>query len=275
MCRDVEQFDFLEPGVEHADEVDHGELSRVDRSLRLQTANVGETFSSIAAAKTSDELAAALGRVLIDECFDQFLVIRSDGFGEHRILVRSKPLPFVQWQQGGRGAFRDAMTDYAVTQGRPLTWIEAGADDRAGTDIQNYAAMASQCGLHNGVSIPILTADNGQHVFHLSRSSPDLKIDDQSAVWRLVSKCLVLSQRLHRIEQVESFGHAQRPNLSAREIEVLRWIKDGKSYAEIGQIINISSKTVEFHIANALRKLGVANRISAIIACSKHGFFDL
>lgn len=275
MCRDVDQFDFLEPGVEHAVGDDHRQPPDVDRSLRLQIAIIGEMFSRIAAARTVDELAKTFQQILTDEHFDQFLVIRSDGFGEQRIMARYQPSPTEQWPREVHGGHRDVMASYAVTRGQPITWIDARSDEEADSDVQNYAATASALGLHNGLSIPIVASDDAQHVFHLSRSSPNLGIDDHSAVWRLVTKCLVMSQRLRRIEQAESLVNVKRPNLSAREIDVLRWIKDGKSYAEIGQIMTISSKTVEFHSANALRKLGVTNRISAIIACSKHGFFDL
>ncbi len=81
--------------------------------------------------------------------------------------------------------------------------------------------------------------------------------------------------RLRQIDR-QAFG-ASEPDvvLSARELEVLRWCKDGKSYSEIGTIIGISSKTVEFHIANVMRKLGVNQKIAAIILAVRKGLIDI
>lgn len=62
----------------------------------------------------------------------------------------------------------------------------------------------------------------------------------------------------------------QRPpeppiRLTAREIEVLRWTADGKTSQEVGQIMAISERTVNFHINNSLLKLGANNKTSGVI----------
>jgi len=53
--------------------------------------------------------------------------------------------------------------------------------------------------------------------------------------------------------------------LSDREIEVLRWTADGKVSAEISDILNISDRTVNFHIGNAMLKLDAPNKTAAVI----------
>jgi LuxR family transcriptional regulator, quorum-sensing system regulator SolR len=54
--------------------------------------------------------------------------------------------------------------------------------------------------------------------------------------------------------------------LTEREREILAWIAEGKSDASIGQILCISSKTVNYHVENAKRKFAVATRIQAVLA---------
>jgi DNA-binding CsgD family transcriptional regulator len=63
--------------------------------------------------------------------------------------------------------------------------------------------------------------------------------------------------------------------LTTQEIECLRWCKEGKTNWEIGAILEISAKTVEFHLGNAMRKLNAANRITAVIMGLKLGIIDL
>ena len=52
--------------------------------------------------------------------------------------------------------------------------------------------------------------------------------------------------------------------LSGRELEVMQWLKEGKTAWEIGVILSISERTVKFHIANCYAKLNVTNRSQAI-----------
>src|SRR5258707_175572 len=41
--------------------------------------------------------------------------------------------------------------------------------------------------------------------------------------------------------------------LTFKETECLRWCKEGKTNWEIGEIMSISEKTVEFHLSNTIR----------------------
>ena len=45
------------------------------------------------------------------------------------------------------------------------------------------------------------------------------------------------------------------PNLSTREKEIMQWIAAGKSQQDIGDILNISHRTVEVHLRSARQKL--------------------
>ena len=53
--------------------------------------------------------------------------------------------------------------------------------------------------------------------------------------------------------------------LREREVETLTWAARGKTFWEIGEILGLSKRTVEFHLENARRKLGVATRTQALI----------
>jgi DNA-binding response OmpR family regulator/DNA-binding CsgD family transcriptional regulator len=54
--------------------------------------------------------------------------------------------------------------------------------------------------------------------------------------------------------------------LTPREAEVLFWICEGKSNPEIGIILGSAARTVEKHVENILRKLGVPTRAAAVSA---------
>jgi LuxR family transcriptional regulator len=61
------------------------------------------------------------------------------------------------------------------------------------------------------------------------------------------------------------------PRLNDREIEILRWTADGKTAADIAQIIGISERTVNFHINQAVAKLGASNKVNAAVRAAMRG----
>lgn len=63
----------------------------------------------------------------------------------------------------------------------------------------------------------------------------------------------------------------QIPDLTQREVEVLRWLRDGKRTSDIGRIMSISERTVKFHISNLCTKLGAANRAHAVANAMRLG----
>ena len=52
--------------------------------------------------------------------------------------------------------------------------------------------------------------------------------------------------------------------LSDREAEIMEWVRMGKTNAEIGNILDISSFTVKNHLQRIFKKLDVFNRIQAV-----------
>ncbi|MBC6981373.1 LuxR family transcriptional regulator [Caulobacter sp. 17J80-11] len=60
-------------------------------------------------------------------------------------------------------------------------------------------------------------------------------------------------------------GKPPTTKLSARQIECIKWARDGKSSAEIGDVLGISARTVDQHLAEACARLSVKTRVQAVI----------
>jgi DNA-binding NarL/FixJ family response regulator len=72
----------------------------------------------------------------------------------------------------------------------------------------------------------------------------------------------------------DGFGEMLTP-LSAREMEVLGCVTQGKSNKEIASMLGISHQTVKNHITSILRKIGVEDRTQAAIYALKRGWVHL
>jgi LuxR family transcriptional regulator len=59
--------------------------------------------------------------------------------------------------------------------------------------------------------------------------------------------------------------------LSDREIDILRWTAEGKTSAEVADIMHISERTVNFHINTVVAKLGACNKTSAAVRAAMFG----
>ncbi len=57
----------------------------------------------------------------------------------------------------------------------------------------------------------------------------------------------------------------KRLGLTRREVEVLTWVTDGKTNAEIGLILGTSPRTVQKHLEHVFEKLGVETRTGAVV----------
>ncbi|MBI3229769.1 MAG: autoinducer binding domain-containing protein [Burkholderiales bacterium] len=53
--------------------------------------------------------------------------------------------------------------------------------------------------------------------------------------------------------------------LTTREREVMLWTAEGKTAYEVGQILSVSERTINFHINNVVAKLGASNKIQAAV----------
>jgi transcriptional regulator EpsA len=59
--------------------------------------------------------------------------------------------------------------------------------------------------------------------------------------------------------------------LSVRELEIMKWVADGRTNVGIGEILGISPFTVKNHIQRIFSKLGANNRTEAVAKCNQSG----
>ena len=83
--------------------------------------------------------------------------------------------------------------------------------------------------------------------------------------------CEALRRALDRPAVVAAGPTVGVDRLTDREREVLRLLAEGLSNAEIAQRLFVSGATVKCHVAQVLRKLGVRDRVQAVVAAFRGG----
>jgi len=91
----------------------------------------------------------------------------------------------------------------------------------------------------------------------IARTIPDMEVLDPKsriAIWKPLTS---------------SAAPSPSPDLTPREGEILHLLVAGKTSAEISIILGCKPRTVETHVANLYRKVGVRNRTSLILSAQR------
>ncbi len=90
----------------------------------------------------------------------------------------------------------------------------------------------------------------------------------KAAAGQSVIEAKVTRVMLERMRHKEKLPHN---DLTARELDVLRLMGDGRTNQEIADGLFIGIKTVKTHVSSILRKLELSDRTQAAIYANKHG----
>jgi len=151
--------------------------------------------------------------------------------------------------------------DWLQNRHRPL---KLSSEESGHISRLQLVADLKRCGLDHALAHGVgeIQGDHGSFfVFAGSTASTER----ESYLFQLLLPYMHLA--LQRVRQNEDQSNMPPPLtvlLSQREMQVLHWVKHGKTNPEIGQILLISAPTVKHHLQKLMRKLNVTNRAQAV-----------
>jgi len=89
-----------------------------------------------------------------------------------------------------------------------------------------------------------------------------------------IAREALVSPRRFSNETHETAGKAPRDDVfSDQDLQILRWIVAGKTDRDIGTLMGLSAKTVNYHVEKMKQRLGVGTRVQLAVAalCVKLG----
>ncbi|PWK73959.1 LuxR family transcriptional regulator [Aminobacter sp. AP02] len=154
---------------------------------------------------------------------------------------------------------RDPLLDYTARPGKPKIWSPQDwlNCDQFGEFAEYLASLAIQGGVtaplsHKPGAISAITA--------LSFSKSNFTPETATAVY-VIGQTAALRAVALGLTNTNSSSLA---TLSIQQLEILEWMKQGKSNGDIALITNRSKRLVAYHVSEILRKLGVTSRAQAI-----------
>jgi len=193
-----------------------------------------------------DSLVRSLG-------FDYFSVVAHDfqTFNQDEVFfTHNYPK---QWEEHyfAHNYFEIDPANSADSGGQPIfKWATSSSSE--------VITSASEFGICSGITVPVI--EPGSKGF-ASYASSAKNVDADMEVHAYFVSPYIYSA----VVKVIKFG-AQREeySLTKREIECLKWVCDGKTSWEISKILDISERTVLFHLTNIQKKLNTTNRLQSV-----------
>jgi transcriptional regulator EpsA len=130
-------------------------------------------------------------------------------------------------------------------------------------DSEHFRGALGRTGMDNVLLHGTGPTAQGTSVFALF-GLPEAPDAHAAHMLELLLPCLHLA--LSRLPLAPAAPTLVRP-LSEREVEIVGWLREGKSNQEMGRLLGISALTVKNHLQRIYRALGVGNRAHALARC--------
>lgn len=170
----------------------------------------------------------------------------------------------------------DPIVRHMMSSSLPLIWDDI---DRSDAVVDVFFHEAADHGLAHGVTAPIAGRHGEVALMSLARGLEQPIPRDALERHRLCTRLHWMATVLHESVRRLVLNHEGAPRVSAplseREKDCLMWAADGKTTADIGRALNITERTVLFHIESAGRKLGVSGRHNIISRAVALGEIEL
>ncbi|WLD69949.1 MULTISPECIES: autoinducer binding domain-containing protein [Pseudomonas] len=182
------------------------------------------------------------------------------------VLISNYPRSWEQKYVSENYFSQDPTVAHGLTRSIPLHWSAAQQQQHL-----TFWEEARHYQLNHGWCLSSQRGPNAIGLLSVSRSSEYISTTELE---HIENKLIWLTQLAHE-SMTRFFSEKCLPDihraLTAREKETLRWTALGKTYVEISMILNIDTRTVKFHLVNAMRKLQASNKAEAAVKASLLG----
>lgn len=165
----------------------------------------------------------------------------------------------------------DPIRPLGAQREEPFFWSDVPALVSLTPAQKDYLAFLKSFGVREGISIPIFGAKGTVAVVAAGAMTQELRIGPDD----LLDVQLVCAFVHKRYLQLYGASEQELPALTKREREVLGWIAQGKSTGVIAGILGISEHTVDTLTRRTFQKLGVNDRISAVLKAVGAGLVSI
>ncbi len=188
------------------------------------------------------------------------------------VMVDNTPTNYVEPYVDAASGKLDPVLQHCKRQTVPIIWNQNTYVENGVGELWEQQA---QFGYRTGSAMALHLPEGKHFLLGVDRDRP-LPTDPQE-LQRLVADLQLFA--VHAQEAairllVPPAQQPERPALTPRQLEALRWTMEGKTAWEVGAVLGISERTAVLHINNAMHKLGCVNKHQAVLKALRLGLID-
>ncbi len=229
-------------------------------------------YLSVMEARSQDEFRSEIVRFSHSLGFDTvsaITVIDRPLNNPEFIAVDNAPEAYWDAMETSTNQRRDPVMQHCRQHSVPIIWNQDTYTASGAGDIWEEQA---QFGYRNGVCLALHMPEGRHFVMGVDRMQAMPK--DPSELTRMVADLQLFAVHAQDAALrilVPAAAQPERPQLTPRELECLRWTMDGKTAWEVGEVLGISERTAVLHINNGMHKLDCTNKHQAVLKALRLG----
>lgn len=227
-----------------------------------------QDYLDVSASKDRDTFQRRLVGFVQNMGFDlasAALALDRPGRASQFVMIGNTPEAFFEASRSESEVRRDPVFKRLRTATVPFVYDQALYVAEGAGDLWEEQAVF---GYRTGISMALHLPDGLHFLLGVDRASPlPESLDELTRLMADLQLLAVYAQEtaIRVLMPDDASGNEAVPHLTPREREVLAWTKEGKSAWAVGQILAMSEHTVNYHLRNVMRKLGVASKHLAIL----------
>lgn len=229
-------------------------------------------FSTVLQAGSRDDFRSEVVRFTQQLGFDTVSAMAVHDYSVGRsefVAVSNAPVGYEEAMNDLTSSRRDPVMQHCRRHTWPIIWDQATYTNQGLGELWEEQA---RFGYRTGIAMAMHLPEGRHFVLGVERQQP--LPDDVGELRRLVADLQLFA--VHAQDAALRVLTApplpvDRPQLTPRELEALRWTMEGKTAWELGRILGISERTAVLHVNNAMHKLGCASKHQAVLKALRLG----
>jgi DNA-binding CsgD family transcriptional regulator len=232
-------------------------------------------YQSVLEAKDQAQFQSVVIRFAQQLGFDTvsaMAVVDRPGIESEFVTVHNTPMAFEDTFENTSVNKRDPVMQHCKRQTMPIIWSQKTYLDNKVIELWETQA---RYGYRNGIAMA-LHLPEGRH-FMLGVDRDQELPTDRRELTRMVADLQLFAVHAQDTAMrvlVSEALQPERPSITPRELEVLRWTMDGKTAWEVGVLLSVTERTVIQHLQNAMRKLECNSKHQAVLKALRLGLIN-
>jgi len=232
-------------------------------------------FTSVLEAGSRDDFLREVVRFSQNLGFNTVSAMAVVDFGVGRsefVSIDNAPAGFASVAHNVSGMRRDPVMQHCRRHTVPIIWDQ---DTYTRQGLGELWEEQARFGYHTGIAMALHLPEGRHFAFGVERDQP--LPSDRGELLRLVADLQLFAVHAQDAAMRLLSPVAppfDRPALTARELEALRWTMEGKTAWEVGAILGITERTAVLHVNNAMHKLDCTSKHQAVLRALRLGLIS-